>query len=204
MSTQVWLVGDSHIHWAAHQALTRDEMQLGLERYGYEVVWKGRRGAKLADAIPLLQDFLTHPASGLPCIIVFHLGCNDLVATSKKQLHNLVKDLLAFCAQYLPHTTLVWSFILPQFSYSYVDWQSGMVQKLREVNRNARNLFYRVGGKAIAHVDIDRFNRGLYRDDMLHLSTLGLNVFINSLRGAMEYFQQFPAAIAFPPDWMRR
>ena len=82
-------------------------------------------------------------------ILVFHLGCNDLVSTSKKQMHNLVKGLLAFCTQSLPHTTLVWSFILPQFYYNYVDWQSGMVQKLREVNRNARNLFYRVGGKEL-------------------------------------------------------
>ena len=96
-------------------------MQLGLDRYGYEVVWKGRRGATLANAIPLLQEFLAHPSSGLLCILVFHLGCNDLISTSKKQMHNLVKDLLAFCTQSLPHTTLVWSFILPQFYYNYVD-----------------------------------------------------------------------------------
>ena len=100
-------------------------------------------------------------------------------------MHNLVKDLLAFCTQSMPHTTLVWSFILPQFYYNYVDWQSGMVQKLGDVNRSARNLFCRfgVGGKAIAYVDTDRFNTALNRDDMLHLSSSGLDVFIERNHG---------------------
>ena len=43
----VWIVGDSHIHWAGEQALQRvDGPQLGLE-HRYDIIWRGKRGARL-------------------------------------------------------------------------------------------------------------------------------------------------------------
>ena len=57
LPTKLWIVGDSHIYWAAQRALLREGMQLGLDTLQYEVTWKRRRarGARLAGAVQLMQ-----------------------------------------------------------------------------------------------------------------------------------------------------
>jgi hypothetical protein len=49
--------------------------------------------------------------------------------------------------------------------------------------------------------DIDPKNMTLYRHDCIHLSPLGLDIFVNILRGSLEYFDLFPTVLIFPrPD----
>ena len=76
-----------------------------------------------------------------------------------------------------------------------------MNRKLHEINRDARSQVRRAGGKAIMFNDIDPRNMALYRYDCIHLSPLGLDIFVNILRGSLEYFDLFPTALIFPrPD----
>jgi hypothetical protein len=198
---RVWIVGDSHIHWAARHALEREGVQLGLEGSNMELTWKGRRGARLRNVEPLLEDFLGATESGLPNVVIFHLGCNDLVGCRTLDFHIMVRSLIQFCSAALPGATLIWSSILPRPFYFKAAEQKGMNQKLREVNRDARKQFIRAGGKAITYRDIDPRNGDLYRPDALHLSSLGLDIFINILKGALEFFELFSSALVFPrPD----
>ena len=196
----VWIVGDSHIHWAGEQALQRvDGPQLGLE-HRYDIIWRGKRGARLESAPYQLYDFLCSTQHGPPQLIIFHLGCNDFVDTKSYGIHKAIQNLFEYCQQAVPGATLIWSYILPRRSYKGAFDQSGMGKKLRDVNRNACNLFWRAGGKAIQHSDINSANKYLFRPDGLHLSTLGLDIFLNSLKGALEYFHKYPYAYGYPQE----
>jgi lysophospholipase L1-like esterase len=170
-----------------------------METYGMEVVWKGKRGALLSDAPMDIFDYMRSAHTGWPDFMIIHLGCNDFMHSSSLEIHWMVKNLLEFLKEYLPNTTIVWSFILPRLKYNMsFGKHSDMSKKLRDVNRNARNLFWKAEGKAIAHSDIDGQNKDLFRGDNLHLSPLGLDIFVNGLKGALEYFVMLPAALRFP------
>ena len=193
----MWIVGDSHVHWAARQALQRGDVELQIDVWGDLLTWKGRRGAKLIGAIDLLQEFLDSAKSGVPDLIIFHLGCNDFLDRPKLGFHLMVRNLIEFCQFMLPNTIIVWSSILPRPVYRGVDDQGGLSAKLSEINRNACKLFIKAGGRAIGHPRISR--RGeLFREDDVHLNTCGLNLFLDSLRDALDYFHLYPTAVKYP------
>jgi hypothetical protein len=149
-------MGDSHVYWAANRALSREGPQLGLDE-SFWITWKGTRGGKLNEVKGNLQEELVS-AYSLPDIVIFHLGCNDLIHHSSKALHYMVRDLLLFCSDFLPGTQVIWSYILPRAKYHGAVFPDGMKSKLKQVNRNARNLFHKAGGKAIGHPEIDPSN----------------------------------------------
>lgn len=185
--------------WAACHALTREGPQLGLEE-DYWITWKGRRGRKLCDAVSDLQKEL-ESADVHPDFLIVHLGCNDLIQSSAKALHIMVRDLLSICSDLLPHTQLIWSYIFPRLDYRGATFPEGMNNKLKQVNRNARNLFRRANGKVIGHPEISPLSSQLFRRDGLHLTDLGLDIVINNIKGALQYFQLYPYTIMFP-HWM--
>lgn len=194
----MWVVGDSHVYWAAIHALEREGPQLGLGNHGICLTWKGRRGATLCTAKTSLQELLQQTPFGPPDIIIFHLGTNDLIDHTTLDFHHMLLDLIDFCRATIPYTQLIWTSILPRPFYFGAYRQAGMNSKRQQINRNARSLFWRAGGKSIEFSDIDPHNFSLFRFDCLHLSSLGLDIFLNSLRAALEFFTLFPAAIRFP------
>lgn len=142
------------------------------------------------------------PPVSWPDMLIIHLGCNDIVGSSTFLLHLYVKELIDFLVSTLPQTYIVWSSVLPRPCYTRVPAheQQVMRQRLSHLNRNARKLFIRAGGKIIRFPDIVSCNNSLFRPDQLHLSSTGLRVFLNSIKGALEYFKLFPASIVFPPS----
>ena len=73
-----------------------------------------------------------------------------------------------------------------------------MNQKQQQINRNARNLFWRQGCKSTDFSDINPRNFQLFCYDCLHLSPLGLDIFLNTIQAALEFFTLSSAAIRFP------
>ena len=94
----MWIVGDSHVHWAARQALHRGDVELKVDVWGDLLTWKGWRGARLIGAIDLLQELLDSTKSGVPDFIIFHLGCNDFLDRPKFGFHLMVRNLIIFFA----------------------------------------------------------------------------------------------------------
>ena len=132
-----------------------------------------------------------------PHLVRFHLGCNHFVDTKSFGMHKAIQNLIEYCHQEVPGATLIWSYILPLRSYKGAWNESGMGKNLRDVNKNACNLFWRVGGR---QYNIQIFSPSKNRDDDLHLSTLGLDIFLNRLKGALEYFNKYSGAYGFPPE----
>ena len=191
-------MGDSHVYWAAIQALQREGPQLGLERTSnISLTWKGRRGATLCEASQLLEEYIQQSQLGLPHTILFHLGTNDFITHSTLDFHHMILDLLHYCRVHIPHVKLIWSSILPRPYYFGAEQQAGLNQKRQQINRNARSLFWRQGGNSIDFSDINPRNLRLFRPDCLHLSPLGLDIFLNTIQAALEFFTVFPAAILF-------
>ena len=74
-----------------------------------------------------------------------------------------------------------------------------MNTKLSEVNRNASKLFIRSWGEAIGRPGISgRGEMFLFREDDVYLNTQGLNLFLDSLMNALEYFHLYPTAVKYP------
>ena len=82
----MWIVGDSHVHWAARQALQRGVI---ADVWGDLLTWKWR-GVKLIAAMDLLPEFLDSAKSGVSDFILFHLGCNGFLDRPKLGFHLMV------------------------------------------------------------------------------------------------------------------
>ena len=196
--TKVWILGDSHIYWATSQALRREGPQLGLEAT-HMITWKGRRGATLQQAVGILEEYPSSSCYGAPDLLLINLGTNDLLSMSSLGFHLTIQDFLSFCTSHMANTILVWCNILPRPYYYGAFNQGSLRRKRNTANRNARRAFIRAGHKNILVLDISPDNWALFRYDCLHLSPLGLDIFINTIKGALEYFHMFNLAIQFPP-----
>ena len=126
---QVWIVGDSMVHWAAARALKhRDGLQLGLGQ-GFWLSWKGKRGAHMKETFNKLSEKL-QVASTKPHVILLHIGTNDLGSTPFHELRNSLKEGLEVIWIIVPQARIIWSDVIPRRYYASAR-SSGRVDKLR-------------------------------------------------------------------------
>ena len=98
------------------------------------------------------------------------------------------------CRSLLPYSTLIWSDILPRHWYQGARSQSSVELKRKTVNKTARAIVLAGGCKVFKHANINWASRSLFRDNYLHLDTLGQFLFTNNLREALHFFYRFPEA----------
>ena len=195
---KLWILGDSIIHRAAHRALLRPEgVSLGLERINVDVVWKGVRGAKLADFALILQDAIAG-AGYRPDILVIHLGTNDFINTSLQSMFSLITNAIEVCRQHVPAGMIIWSDILTRLFFYQARDQLATRRCLRSINRFAKNKFIINGCYVIHYPHITCDNHDLFYYDCLHLSCLGSDVLINQIKAALETFIEYPNVVEFP------
>lgn len=196
----VWILGDSLIHWAAHYLLPWGEAALNLH-LNSRVTWKGLRGGHLTDLPLYLYDSLVNRHCGAcdwPCIrhapsfVVIHMGTNDLTTLSTLGFKFTLAEILAECQFLLPHSVIVWSDILPRHFYRGAWSQSSMEVKRKAVNSTARAMVLASGGKVIRHDNIQWYTRCLFRSDLVHLDVLGQHFFTDNLGAALRYFSRYP------------
>ena len=73
----VWIVGSSLIQNAFEHTSNRPTgANLGLEKYGVQLVWVGMRGMKWENLMSLISGLLN--CYGLPHAIMIHCGGNDI------------------------------------------------------------------------------------------------------------------------------
>jgi hypothetical protein len=56
------------------------------------------------------------------------------------------------------------------------------------VNRDVRCFLHKFNGKVIHHPDLENLHPILFKNDVVHLSYIGNNIFINALQSALELF----------------
>jgi len=177
--SDIWVMGDSIPFWAGKRAEARGKPNLGLPG-GVAVSWMAVRGMGLERAIHHLQ--LPALFETPPQVLVFHLGGNDLVRHSLRLVFKLVNQTFDYIREAFPDTMLVWVDILPRFNWRAPEAENGKIdQKRKRTNQLGHQVMRRTGGQVL-HLDIDLKTRGFFREDGVHLSDVGLDMYLDGLR----------------------
>ncbi|XP_067648936.1 uncharacterized protein [Haliotis asinina] len=184
----IWMMGSSLVYWAHRRAVTRPiGMHLGLEQHGVSVRWHGRRGMQWDNLIPIVVQQLRRQPP--PNILLIHLGSNDLARMPiKKLLKCIHQDLLKLKSLLPSETLVVWSDILQRRTWWGATDDRAMERKRRRFNRFGGKGVADGGGCHIKHDEISIEDQNLFRDDGVHLSDIGNDIFLNSLQGGLEAF----------------
>lgn len=175
---RVLICGHSMIFWAAHRAKrSAAGSQLGLSRMA-TVEWRGRRGLRWPGLFPLLFREGTAP----PHVLLVHLGGNDLgLMKGKALVIQAVHDLHYIQAEW-PGVLIVWSAMLPRLVWRGEGDPRCLDLARRKANRELKKALQAGLGVFLPHPGIQVTSRDLYRDDGVHLSDKGNDLFLQDLR----------------------
>ena len=194
----MWILGDSHVRRVAERILVTVGVQMDLEKFNYELTWKGRGGLLLRNTCSYLEELLLI-TSDRPQILLFHVGTNDLLNQSNQLIYQSIREVIQYCGRWLPHVTIIWSAIFPRPYYRGADNQRAIKKKRAQINRSARNLVWKAGGKYLDFPYLEGNVGSSFRRDDIHLSASGYDYFANVIRYALEFFYWFPLVIKYPP-----
>lgn len=196
----VWIVGSSLIQNAFEHTSNRPTgANLGLEKYGVQLVWVGMRGMKWENLMSLISGLLN--CYGLPHAIMIHCGGND-IGNSKTPCGLLIHQMKVAFAHILfelPGTAIIWSNIMPRLKWRTSPNVVKMNRTRKRVNRFARSHLLRHNCYILKHPDFDDMIPSLFADGV-HLSLIGNDIFINSIQGALETFFSNPHTHIYPHD----
>jgi lysophospholipase L1-like esterase len=146
------------------------------------VSWLGKSGAHLCDLDALLEGI----SGPTPSIIIVHIGTNDLVDVDEFSIRQRIVLSMKKCVKFFPHTTIIWSDILPRLFYFGARSQLSLERKRRALNRWARSQGRRLGVSILHHPQFKWTETALYRFDGVHLSPTGNQVFLGNFRCAIR------------------
>ena len=142
--------------------------------------WKGRRGMLWAELLELASQNLRDA----PCdVLVVHLGGNDLtLRTGKSLILWVIQDLQIIMDN---KGRLVWSDIIPRLV-----WKADCNPRCTDcarccVNREVSQAMRAKHGSVIRPPDIRGHQQELYRSDGVHLSDMGMGLFLRDLYGGL-------------------
>lgn len=179
-AADVWLLGDSIVYWAGVRAVARQQANLRLPD-PWTIGWYGIRGMSWADFNHSLQlRILFQPP---PKMIFINLGGNDMTACSMLRIFNWIHQGLDTLAAAYPDSYLVWCDILQRLHWGDTPEQNIVMEsKRRRVNRFGRQqVRLHVKGEILIH-DIDYQTPGFFRADGIHLSDVGLDMYLDAVR----------------------
>ncbi|XP_053404632.1 uncharacterized protein LOC123552767 isoform X2 [Mercenaria mercenaria] len=176
-NTDIWLCGDSIVHWAGVQAVKTGKPDLKLDK---KVGWYGIRGMSWSSFIHSLQLKIAFQKP--PSIFMIHLGGNDVSKFSLCRIFNLISKGLNYVASTFPECVIIWCDILPR-----LNWGTGQIYKKadgkrRRINRFGRQKVLALPKGDVLSIDIDTDTPGFYRLDGVHLSLVGLEYFLDALK----------------------
>ncbi|XP_052711626.1 uncharacterized protein LOC128185949 isoform X2 [Crassostrea angulata] len=186
-SNSVWIIGSSIIHWAQKYAETTNQLNLGLNHF--TINWNGRRGMVWEYLYTTVSSMLI--ANKQPTILIIHCGGNNIgdPQNTLKGIQKFMKLTLSQIADLLPNTLIVWSHILPRSNWRQsLSTIEGENSRRRINSAIATFVLKKLNGASIKYPDIQITQKRLCRLDGVHLSDLGNNIYINSLKNAIVQF----------------
>ena len=169
------------------RALQRGQQDLRLPE-GNTVAWWGIQGMGWQQFIPSLR--LDVALRSPPKIIVIHLGGNDITRHSIGGMARLIKQGIQYLRAAFPRTILIWVDILPRISWGVVEGAVSAIHgKVRRINVEGHKIISKgVGVKFhVLKIDIYRHTLGFFREDGVHLSVVGLEFYLDSLRDCIIF-----------------
>ena len=122
-----------------------------------------------------------------PNFLLIHVAGNDVGNTRVGFLRNKLKDVLVKIQRLLPQTKLIWSQMLPRLKWRYSSNSDSMDRCRARLNSSTGSYIIRKGGHYIKYPDILP-NYTFFKDDGVHLTELGNEIFLNTMQGALESF----------------
>ncbi|XP_077785642.1 uncharacterized protein LOC144327882 [Podarcis muralis] len=176
---RIWIVGHSIVHWAADRA-----RQSGLgDGLGFpqhvHVSWISRRGMLWREFLPLMRRRVFQ--LGPPTAIVVQLGENDMVSSSCYGLRAAILQDLGELAALVPSTKLIWSQLLQRRIWRGSPCPAATERVRKRINSAASKLVVNLGGSVIPHPLISFKATEFYRDDGVHLSPVGNDVWLDAM-----------------------
>lgn len=181
----IWVLGDSIPFWAGMRAVQRGQPDLRLPE-GTTIAWWGIRGMGWRQFIPSLQ--LDVALRSPPKIIIIHLGGNDITSHTIGGIARLIKQGIRYLRAAFPRKILVWVDILPRLNWGVAgDSLAAIHDKVRRVNIQGHKFISKGVGVQfhVLKVGIDGQTRGFFREDGVHLSAVGLEFYLDSLRDCL-------------------
>lgn len=126
-----------------------------------------------------------------PTLLVIHCGGNDIgnPRNTLKGLQKYMKLTVSKITRLLPKTIIVWSHILPRRNWSLcLSNKDGENWRTRINSALATFVVKNVCGASIKYPDILSTQGTLFRKDGIHLSDLGNEIFVTSLKNALLQF----------------
>ncbi|XP_044142811.1 uncharacterized protein LOC122932460 [Bufo gargarizans] len=180
----VWILGHSFVFWAERRAAERNySKESYMGSLFVSIFWLGFRGLKWYQIIPILKGELR--SLPRPDVLIIHAGGNDLGRIRTLDLLDQMKCDLDHIKSLLPHVTLIFSEIIPRLIWK--GEQLGFMEKIRKrTNRSLEKYLPKLGGWSLRHTELEGFIVGLYRNDLVHLSEIGLDIFNSGLQDMIE------------------
>lgn len=183
---KVWMVGSSLIKDAFVSAKKRPGgTSLGLDRINVSIWWQGKSGMvsrQIKSQLRIMKRYEDPPQ-----LLVLHVSGNDLGAIKVGFLRNNLKNTIRWIYEEFPNTTVVWSQILPRLNWRYSQDMNAMMACRKRINNTISAFVLQNGGCYIRHPDI-KSNNTILKSDGVHLTTLGNELFLNVIQGAIESF----------------
>ncbi|XP_060127315.1 uncharacterized protein LOC132591986 [Zootoca vivipara] len=180
----IWMVGHSIVHWAGLRAgQTPLGPRLGLPS-NIQVTWMGKRGMRWGELLPLLRRKAL--LLGCPSALVIQLGENDIPAVDPLSLRlAILRDLLEI-RTWFPDTVVFWSQMLQRMQWRGDIPPLAGERARKRVNSAASKRVYEIGGSLIRHPVINVRAPLLYRDDGVHLSPDGYDIWLRDVSEGLK------------------
>ncbi|XP_075181350.1 uncharacterized protein LOC142254233 [Anomaloglossus baeobatrachus] len=180
----IWIVGHSYIFWAKRRASGRsygENLAINIEHFN--ILWYSVRGMRWDGLMKEMSCLKTLWPS--PNLIILHLGGNDIGKVKTLDLIAAMRRDLSIIRSWFPDAGLVFSEIVPRLQW-HCDRLRFRERIRKRVNRAMERFLPVINGSTYRHLDLEGFLSGLYRDDLVHLSDVGLDIFNLGLQNCIE------------------
>ncbi|XP_041442775.1 uncharacterized protein LOC121401560 isoform X2 [Xenopus laevis] len=175
-AVNILVIGHSFIFWAEKHAAGQ---QLGLPKEHMKLAWQGWRGMRWEQLKGRFYNAL-HRVNFVHLVII-HTGGNDL--TSKKT-PALIENMRADLSEMLENRKvggLAWSDIIQRSNWRGAISPKGVEKARKKVNRAMHKFMCSFGKGIIRHDNIRSKQHQFFREDGVHLSSEGLDLFLGNI-----------------------
>ncbi|OCT67472.1 hypothetical protein XELAEV_18038770mg [Xenopus laevis] len=181
----VFIIGHSYIYRAVRRAAKQEYgTNLNLNKQQVKVTWLGLRGAIWHDLLAMLSQMISR--WGQPDIVLIHLGGNDIGKEKTIEIIRFIRRDLAQLHFSFPEVLFVWSEIVSRITWFQSPETKALDRCHKKINSAIAKFAKWLNVFTYRHTDLELTGSGLYRDDGVHLSDIGLDIFNNGLRNAIE------------------
>ena len=180
----ILMIGSSIVYWAFQRTKSLNCTDLGISNAS--VQWEGQRGMKWRALVPKLFS-LHNSVETAPSLVCIHLGSNDISSLKPNTLIIRMKNDILKCMEMFPNSIVVYSQLLSRRCWSGLLHEEGERRRVG-VNQEMSNFTIGHGGKVLLHNNIEWRFKELFRDDGVHLTDKGNDLYIGNLKKAFREF----------------